>query len=384
MQNPHMNDPHGGQMRMPVMDDRSQPVPPVGSPGASYPAEPYASGGYESYPPQGTYMPPQGQNPYQQTYPQQPYQTGPQQWTGAPAMPPMADPFGETGVDLRLREERSEHLHDRKDPFWDAPGQVQRKNRKDKQVEQRKRGYAGSYAAQRIVLTVMILVAICGVLYGAVFRVRTVHVDGNVYIPDEEIIRLAGVEYGGSILSVDEQVAMRGVNNNHYLIFDGMDKLYPSTVVITVRERTPAAVMNYCGINYVIDNKGMVLEETEDIDAYPGLPEVSGMDIVGAYGATVGRKLNVNSSIQLEAMSNILIELRVLSAEAEVTMVKMSNLSQLLLETREGYAINLGGYERIHEKLKAMIFIKDYLNGQGSQPGTIDVSEPTAPTFIPE
>lgn len=376
MQHPHMNDPRSTQPRMPIADGASQPVQPVGYPGGNYPAEPYPPAGYAPYPPQADY---QQMQPWQQ--PMQP--TGPQSWPTGPMTPP-PDPFGETGFDLSLAKDRSQKLYDRKDPFWDAPDQVHRANRTDKQVEQRPRTHAGGHAAQKILLSVILLAAICGVLYGAVFRVRTVNVEGNVNIPDAQIMRLAGIAMGDSILAVDEAAARRGVNANHYLIFNSVDKQYPSTLTITVRERTPAAVMNYCGINYVIDNKGMVLEETEDIDAYPGLPEVSGMDLVGAYGATVGRKLNVNSSVQLAVMSNVLIELRVLGAEREVTRIKMSNLSQLLLETREGYSINLGGYDRMHEKLKSMLYIKKYLNENESKTGTIDVTDPEAPTFIPE
>ena len=372
MQQPPMNpDPRRTQPRMPVMDDM------MGAPQGYQQPMGYPPEYQQPYQPMQDWqqpVPPQGW-----TGPQQPmYQTGP--------VPPPPDPFGETvSVDPSLMNDRSRNLYERKDPFWDAPDQVHRKKRaEDKLVEKRAGRHAGSHAGQRLLVTLMVVAVICGVLYGAVFRIRTISVEGNVNIPDAEIIRIAGLRQGDSIFSLNEKTIARAVNGNHYLIFDSVSRQMPSSVTITVKERTPAAVMNYCGINYILDNKGMVLSETEEPENTLGLPEISGMELVGAYGATVGRKLNVNVPLQLSTMSTILIELRVMSAEHLVTRVMMSNLGQLLLETADGYSVHLGDYSRLHEKLRSMLYIREYLNGNGSKTGTIDVSDPEKPTFIPE
>lgn len=399
---PMNHDPRRTQPRMPAMDASMN-----GMPNAGYPHAPYPTGGYSPVGQEGMQ---QGYQPmgYPQDYAQQPYPpmeqpyapmqdwqqpVPPQGWTGpqqpmyqtGPMMPP-PDPFGETvSVDPSLMNDRSRNLYERKDPFWDAPDQVHRKKRaEDKQVEKRAGHHAGSHAGQRLLVTLLVVAAICGVLYGTVFRIRTINVEGNVNIPDAEIIRIAGLRQGDSIFALDSKAMERAVNSNHYLIFSDVTRQWPSSVTVTVKERTPAAVMNYCGINYILDNKGMVLSETEDATLTLGLPEISGMDLVGAYGATVGHKLNVNAPLQMATMSSILMELRVMGAESIVKRVMMSNLSQLLLITNDDFSVNLGDYTRIHEKLKSMLFIRQYLLSNNNRAGTIDVSDPEKPTFIPE
>ncbi len=334
-------------------------------------------GGYRSsapYPPQASQ--PYGGNPYGQ--PSAPYQ--PQQTGGMPVQPSGVytppeeiqepDPFGEPGVDPELKKQRSKNLTRKKGGFWEALPEEKAKRRK-----QSLRSFAVAF---------LILCAACAVLYYGVFRVRTIQVVGNSQVSAETIVNLSGVHLGDSSLNVDTDEAKRLINSNRYLIFQDMECELLGTVTIYVKERTPAAVMNYCGINYTIDRKGMVLEESEDVSALSTLPQISGMDISGQFGCVVGRTITVNNSAQLTAMRELLVELKVLKAEGEVTKIKMSDLSHILLETREGYSVSLGDSTLIHAKLKAMLAIKNKLNTMETGTGTIDVSDPESPTFLPE
>ncbi len=334
-------------------------------------------GGYQSsapYPPQASQ--PYGGNPYGQ--PSAPYQ--PQQTGGMPVQPSGAytppeeiqepDPFGEPGVDPELKKQRSKNLTRKKGGFWEALPEEKAKRRK-----QSLRSFAVAF---------LILCAACAVLYYGVFRVRTIQVVGNSQVSAEAVVNLSGVHLGDSSLSVDTDEAKRLINSNRYLIFQDMECELLGTVTIYVKERTPAAVMNYCGINYTIDRKGMVLEESENVSTLSTLPQISGMDISGQFGCVVGRTITVNNSAQLTAMRELLVELKVLKAEGEVTKIKMSDLSHILLETREGYSVSLGDSTLIHAKLKAMLAIKNKLNTMETGTGTIDVSDPESPTFLPE
>lgn len=394
MSNPPLNDKNTLH-RMPVLDEMSRQIHPVGYDSAPDDAW-YDSGAYQ---PQAYDGQPQGYGdaPYQPwtdgdggyqppsdgygVYEPQGYAGGaytPQQSGGHPW--PGYNPLEETGLDISLARRRSRNVYEREGAFWEAPEAA--RPRRDKPAP-RPRKYHGAHAAWKIILIVFVLGVISAVVYGSWYRVRTIDVVGNVYLTDEEIISLSGIRMGDRIMAVDEKKVAEGINKSRYLIFDKMDKQTPSTIVITVKERTPAAVMNYGSINYVLDNKGMVLEEDADVTALAHLPEVSGMELLGAYGASAGRKLNVNNQVQLAALSEILVELRVLSAEEVIAKIKMSDVEQILLETREGFAVNMGNSENIHAKLKAMLYIRDYLDDVGVAVGTIDVSNPEQPTYIP-
>ncbi len=438
------NDPYGRgtgdttrQTRRPVQDDTSMVRPPVGrssrSQNRTYPSggttrqptqnpyqpqssvpygqtvnQPYAPQGYQNgqmppNPTNGTYQVPQQSAPvppYQQQasqgytgYQQEPsWQAQPSapyvpQNTGggmpmqpsAPYVPPQedtsayraeADPFGEPGVDPELKKQRSKNLIKKKGDFWEATPEEKAKHAKQ--------------TARAVAIAVLILCAACAVLYYGVLRVRTIQVVGNSQVSSETVVNLSGISLGDSTLRIDTDAAKKQINSNRYLVFRSIDCELLGTVTIRVKEREAAAVMNYCGINYTIDNKGMVLEESEDVAATSDLPLISGMDISGQFGCVVGRVITVANSAQLVAMKEILVELKVLKAEGKVTKIKMSDLSHILLETSDGYSVSLGSNSNIHAKLKSMLAIQDKLNSMESGTGTIDVSDPESPTFLPE
>ncbi len=411
------------QTRRPVQDDTSMVRPPVGRSSRTSQQRPYTSTGntqpqnvYGSQTapygqtmsqgyrgntaPQnfgeGSYQVPQQSPPvqppmqqgyteyqngaYQQSAPYAPHQTGgmPVQ-PSAPYVPVQEDtssyraeidPFGEPGVDPELKKQRSKNLTRKKGGFWEAtPEEKARRSRR---------------TARIVAAAVLCVVIACAVMYYGVLRVRTIQVVGNSQVSAEAVINLSGVKIGDSTLRIDTDEAKRLINSNRYLVFQSIDCELPGTVTIHVKERTAAAVMNYCGINYTIDHKGMVLEESEDVSATSGLPLISGMDISGQFGCVVGRVITVSNSAQLVTMKEILVEMKVLKAEGEITKIKMSDLSHILLETKEGYSVSLGNNSNIHAKLKSMLAIKDKLNSMETGSGTIDVSEPESPTFLPE
>ena len=335
--------------------------------------------------PSGAYGPPQGPYPPVEMNPQPSGAYAPQNsgaWQAAPepewrtGYTAPIDPFDEPGVDPKLKRQRSSKLYSRKDPFWDAPDAPHGTDKL--------RSHAGSHAGRRAMLSLMVLVVVGVVLYGVVFRVRTIHVEGNQQISDEEVIALSGIEQGASIARVDTAQAEKGINAHRYLIFEDVERELPGTVTIRVKERTAAAVMNYCGINYTIDAKGVVLEESENMADTGGLAQVSGMDVAGQNGCVLGRTISVNNMAQLLTLREILAELQLLSAQGDVTKIKLSDMSHILLETSEGYSVSLGDSTNLHAKLKAMLSIKATLNTMETGLGTLDVSTPTAPVFLPE
>lgn len=408
------------RLRTPVSDSASQARPPVGyarHPAAAYPpaAAPYggtdfvrgmqAAQGQPVGQPSGAYVPPvPAQGAYAPPVPPATAQGAyvpPASVSGAYAPPvdmpvPPADafapappepswqkgytapvdPFDEPGVDPKLKRQRSSKVYSRRDPFWDAPDSPR--------ASDKPHGHAGSHAGRKALAFLAVLLAVGVALYGVVFRVRTIDVEGNTQVSDEEVIALSGVAMGTSIAWVDAAKAEEGINRHCYLVFQGLERQLPNRVVIRVKERTAAAVMYHYGSNYTIDARGMVLAETDDLEDTGNLPQVSGMDVSGQYGCKVGSPLRVNNEARMAALKEILVELKVLSAQGEVTMIKLSDLSHVLLETREGYSVSLGGTGDIHAKLKAMLAIKAELNKMGKGPGTIDVSNPEQPNFLPE
>ena len=330
---------------------------------------------------------------YQQSYPGQGNQpwapTGGQAWQGYPPQPSAAptpsnpwatgpvDPFDEPSEAPELRDERSDHLYNREDRFWDEVQATRKTGRHDKQQPNRK---AESHTIRWVILILVVLVAVGGLVYGAVFQVRDITVQGGITIPEKEIIALSGIAEGMNTFSIDDDVVERNIESNRYLSFICVEKQLPDKIVLQVRERVPAAAVKYCGILYTMDNRGMVLEESLDTEADTGLVNVAGMDI---HDCRVGQTLMLNNASQMKAFTEVLVELKVMSALDRVKELDLSNMDNLFIVS-DDFTVRLGAAENLHAKLRSMLLTLDHLTREGYEGGTVDVSTPVNPTYIPE
>lgn len=390
--------------RRPVPDSDSRAQRPLGmrdngekpryrSPGPDYPGQrsapmeayPYpqkplpqqGTGGYNGMGAENGYAFPAGQA-WQggQTPPaSMPYGAS-SRWTG----PTPADPFEEPEEAPELRQARSDNLYNRNDHFWDHVEDVKTQDTQAKASAKEKR--ADSHTVIWVVLILALLVAVGGLIYGAVFQVRSISVKGAKTIPEDEVIRLSGVTQGMNTFAIDDDQVEKGIESNRYLSFVCVDKQLPDKVVIQVKERIQAAQVKSRGILYTIDNRGMVLEESMNTDELdPNLVSVEGMDI---KSCRVGESITLHSTSQLKVYTELMVELKVMSALSMIEELDLTNMENLFLVSRDGYSIRLGDATHLHEKLRAMIMTMDRLKRDGHKGGTIDVCSPVNPTYIPD
>ena len=346
------------------------------------PQRPLGTGG--DLPRQERYIQPQRTAP-QASQPQSTWQTYPPQSSAAPTpsnpwVTGPVDPFDEPAEAPELREARSEHLYNKEDRFWDHVEEKQSTGKHRRRPSGRK---AESHTLRWIVLILVVMAVVGGVVYGAVFRVREITVQGGITIAEQEIIRLSGVHQGMNTFAIDDDLVEKNIESNRYLSFVCVDKKLPDKVIIQVKERIPAAAVKYCGILYTVDNRGMVLEESESLEAASAssLIAVDGMYI---HDCRVGQTLTLDNPEQMKTFTEILVELKVMSALNMVKELNLSDMDNLFVETEPGYAVRLGSAENMHAKLRSMLLTVNHLRREGYQGGTIDVSAPVNPTYIPE
>ncbi|MBR6666828.1 MAG: FtsQ-type POTRA domain-containing protein, partial [Clostridia bacterium] len=153
---------------------------------------------------------------------------------------PPDSPFEEPEQAPELRENRSDNLYSRDEPFWnrvidepqtgrDVPKDANYWNHPDVMDTdrllyfdnetrlQKVKKFLGSGAVKRVLLVMAVVLVIAVILYSALFQVRTITVVGNTTIPTEEIIRLSGLEIGQSSMTIDDEAVMRKVERNRYL-----------------------------------------------------------------------------------------------------------------------------------------------------------------------
>lgn len=343
------------------------------------------------------------------TAPQRPYGQGAQgeddtpEWqknTWIGPFPDHAYPFDEPENAPELEAERSEDLKNRSGEFWQSQTNgYQFGGKKDGEKtaqpdaggNKKKDGKDGNPGNPRnprrrwtaLLGTAGVLALLLGVMYFGVFTVRTVRVVGNSTIPDAEIIRLSEIRAGQPMLGLDSGKVERAIQRNAGLKFRYMEKELPGTVILRVQEREACCWMTYNGILYTMDKNRTVLSETENLDDVPSkLVRVDGLNI--RSGTVVGQTLTMESTDQQETYANLFLEMKVLGCTELIEQADLSNLSSLLLTTRDGFTVSMGTRDNIHAKLRSMLLTREEVLRRGYRGGVINVTLPETPIFSPQ
>ncbi len=297
---------------------------------------------------------------------------------------PGQDPFDDGAVDEGLRGERSRNVNQRDSEFWDGPerANIERgENRKKTAMEKTRKKHSVNQKVMWGFLTFIALALIAAaIVFTTLPRIRTIEVEGNERFSAAEICRLAGVRAGDNLLFLDEEEIKARINGNRYLKAVGVETEWPDRVKIVVREREQAVWLRHNGITYVMDSRGMVLEQTGDLNAVPDMLEVTGLTV---NRCQVGSVLNVSNPRQLSFLRNLCVELKAMKLAKLVRVCDMENLQ---LKTSDDCWVRLGSTDELHAKLRVMTMVRDWLlsgDGMVIAGGTIDVTNPREPTYEP-
>jgi hypothetical protein len=142
------------------------------------------------------------------------------------------------------------------------------------------------------------------------FTVHSIEVRGAVRIDPKEIRRLSRLKEGIRMLDVKPAIIKKNIMGNCWVRRAIVARRFPATVVITVEERTPIALVNVGGIYYV-DAEGALMPLFAA--TYSDLPLVSGLgrERVDSAGKRIGRQAmeRVNSFFdQAGAVSETLLK----------------------------------------------------------------------------
>lgn len=320
--------------------------------------------------------------------------------------PPMpanpSDFYDDTGYAPELRAERSENLYRRDERFWQrVPDQEQTMHgrpRQDTYFSHQERfeatrpsgrhkaavprGRRGSRTIACVLGVVLVLAVVVALLASPLFSVREIRVQGNSRFSSEEIVRMSGIKVGMNRFRIQADDVTRRVETNRYLVCELVHMPEWGVVEIRVRERVCVAAIEYNGLLFYVDNRGMVLEENVNTSApLTDKIRVKGLSV---RRCDIGRIVSLNNDEQLSVFNEIMVELKVMSALDRIAELDMSSMESIFLVTRDDYSVRLGNGSDIHQKLRSMLLTLEALYRDGRGPGAIDVSAPVNPTYIPD
>lgn len=314
-----------------------------------------------------------------------------------------SDPFDDNAVDEGLRSERSQSLDQRDSDFWNGPDSVnidRGGQHKDTALEKIKKKRTVN---QRVLLgfsaVLLTLLIAAAALVLIIPRAKTITVEGNQNFTAEDICRIAGVRVGDNLLFLNAKDIEKRIDAERYLVFVRVEKQMPDRLTIVVKERTQFGWFRWNGITYVMDPRGMVLEESGDMDAVPAMMRMSGLSVTRC---ALGKQLEVSRSGELDFYRSLCTELKAMKLTDLVLECDVIDLDAIRLRVQAGnssdyFWVRLGDTKDLHARLRAMTMVRDVLlqggvdgcpssvqDGDGRRNmGTIDVSDQKNPTYTP-
>lgn len=250
----------------------------------------------------------------------------------------------------------------------------------------RKRKKAASQVMGMTVVVLAVLAALLVLACSQVFKVRGILVVGNRNISKEDVIALSGVQEGDNLLSLSDAELKKKMEKNWYIEYIGHEFDYRGTLTLHVNERMGMGVVNVFGLYYVVDSSGMVLECAGSVypDTVAG-PKLNNLILDDNSRVTVGERLPVRDSGQLEAVQRVLTALDNTNMLGRVSLLDVKNLDNMYLMTTDGARIVLGDDAKLETKLliaREVLAVREPL---GTVKGAkIDVSSAKEAHYIPD
>jgi cell division protein FtsQ len=223
---------------------------------------------------------------------------------------------------------------------------------------------------RRLLVRAGVLVAVLGLaawlLWGSpVLAVATVRVDGAGTLTAAEVVDVAGIDEGTPLLRVDVDAAEARVARLPQVADVEVTRGWPRSVVVTVVERVPVAVVEEeDGTRSLVDADGVLF------DTVTGRPPVGVVPLDVADPGPEDRATRAALSALVALPDDV---------RGEVSGAEATTPEDVTLTLEDGTTVLWGSDERARDKADALVALLGQLQTGRLEPaGTIDVSTPAA------
>jgi len=210
-------------------------------------------------------------------------------------------------------------------------------------------------------------------LQSPIFEVHQVHVRGNEFLSEDQIIAVANVGIGENIFKVDLNAAVANLELISMVKEVRADRSLPSTVVFTILERKPLGLLPAREGFIKVDGDGVYLQKAGA--GTPGLPVLTGIDY---------ELPNPGQPVRSERLDDALAVIMGLPASVVTNLseVHTGEGGQILLYTLDGIQCRLGLAMEIEEKGAILEQLLQQLSKQGDKINYIDLSSTGQPVVL--
>ena len=207
------------------------------------------------------------------------------------------------------------------------------------------------FAIRNVFFFLLLVVAAYFFFNSAFFNVTRLEVQGQKTLAPDQIIRLSGAEKGANIFKVNTAELEDRISMHPSVAEVNVKRDFPRTLVFTVRERTPCALVPSQGGFIEVCGEGYYLNYTEVIGDLE-LPIISGVKI----GSSAAPGSQISDSSLRTALEIIACFGTHRSMVAEIDVHPGE---QIKVFTQNGPVILLGSADQLNDKVQLALEIVD-------------------------
>jgi cell division protein FtsQ len=232
----------------------------------------------------------------------------------------------------------------------------------------RRRGWRSGWTL--VVLCAALVVATgVAVSRSGVFALSSLRIRGTHHLSVSRVQELAGVTPSTNVLWLSTGATERRILVDPWVGSVQVSRVLPSTLAITVRERTPVAVAaDGSGETFLLAGDGVVLQPAPAGTLLPAVPPVAG-HLVPGQRVPAGPALRVAAAFG--------------PASARLVASVSAGEHGVDVELRTGVRVIFGEASQEVAKAQALAAVLAWAEAQGITPAYVDVSAPSAPALLP-
>lgn len=224
---------------------------------------------------------------------------------------------------------------------------------------------------------VVIVISIIVYLVSPFFYFSNTIILGETSFKKQELINLSKVDVEKNIYLIDTKTAQANIKKNPYINEITIKRKFPETLVFSVSERVPAAVLPLSAGFVVIDEDGNALKIEQDISGL-SYPMISGISIAKA---SLGEKIPVKDQEQFSFILKMLSYSQNARLLQSISDINLKDLDNIQMTTTGGIKVLLGDGEEMNYKMLMLNQILVDLHGKGVTTGTIDMRFKSNPVY---
>ena len=230
-----------------------------------------------------------------------------------------------------------------------------------------------------LLIAVLLILAGAGIYYLLslpIWKIQEVTVNGAKMLSAEDIRDLSGIPLGENLFltsfarSRDNLRKITAIKSFHFY------RIPPATVLISIQEREPIAVIVLKGKSAVVDAAGYIMNRNPNLQLnipdMAELPVISGIDSREVSG---GERIEPKVS---ELISEIIIELAKLLGSRQIQL-ETGGFEKISIKLNDLLWIKIGRAENVREKMAVFKKLLPVIADKWSQVDYVDVRYPDNP-----